>query len=60
MFFDVGDASQMHLFEPSRTLVQGDSAVKFRVIGAPGEQASHANSMDPRTGGDGVGVTPPD
>ena len=31
-------------------LVQGDSAVAFRVIGAPGKQVPHANSMDRRTG----------
>jgi hypothetical protein len=30
----------------SGALVRADSAVKFRVIGDPGKQAPHANSMD--------------
>ena len=34
-------------------LVRGDSAVEFRVIGDPGKQAPHANSMDRRSGGNG-------
>ena len=35
------------------SIVRGDSAVEFRVIGDPGKQAPHANSMDRRTGGNG-------
>ena len=30
--------------------VQGDSTLAFRVIGVPGKQVPHANSMDRRTG----------
>jgi arylsulfatase A-like enzyme len=40
-------------FEGKGALVQAVLGVEFRVIGDPGKQALHANSMDRRTGSNG-------